>query len=362
MKISFVGDIVCRNFDSTKFTLNNIESFKDNDIIVGNLEGPIFDEDYTCVKNNGIGLYSTNAVIKLLNYFNIDSLFIGNNHINDFNSSIKNTTNKLKNENKHYCGAGENITEANQAISYNINNEKVLLYGFGWKNSGCKIATKYKDGVNPFEYKHIISTLKSARKLNPDTLIIFMFNWNYDMEILPHPAYRRLSQELIDNGLDAIVGYHPHIVQGIEIYKDKPIVYGMGNWYIPQEVYCGKRVLFPNLCNTQVKIQLIFKKREFQNIILEWYEFNKNTNTLKYKSTEELNISETIEKLTPFKNLSNKEYDVYFKKHRRNKKFMPIYYKLNSKYNFFKDIWHLFRQTIVNILINMKLKTKHTNK
>ena len=48
---------------------------------------------------------------------------------------------------------------------------------------------------------------------------------------LPLPEWRQRYKDLIDLGADVIIGHHPHIVQGWEIYKEKPIFYSLGNFY-----------------------------------------------------------------------------------------------------------------------------------
>ena len=60
--------------------------------------------------------------------------------------------------------------------------------------------------------------------------IIAFMHWNTELELYPQPLDRELSHALIDLGVFAVIGCHAHRVQGYEIYKGHPIVYGLGNF------------------------------------------------------------------------------------------------------------------------------------
>ena len=61
-------------------------------------------------------------------------------------------------------------------------------------------------------------------------LILVSFHWGKEFVNYPLILQRRLARFVIDNGADLILGHHPHVIQGIEIYKNKNIVYSLGNF------------------------------------------------------------------------------------------------------------------------------------
>ena len=97
--------------------------------------------------------------------------------------------------------------------------------------------------------------------------MICVFHWDYDFELYPHPAHRQLAFELIDLGVDAIIGHHPHIVQGYEIYKNKPIFYSLGNFYFPDAKYSGYEMKYNENAKNGLCIDL---NKEIDQITLYW--------------------------------------------------------------------------------------------
>jgi poly-gamma-glutamate capsule biosynthesis protein CapA/YwtB (metallophosphatase superfamily) len=65
-------------------------------------------------------------------------------------------------------------------------------------------------------------------------------HWGNEYEDIPLQSQRDRARRIIDAGADAIIGHHPHIPQGIEIYKQRPILYSLGNllngFYEPGQV------------------------------------------------------------------------------------------------------------------------------
>jgi poly-gamma-glutamate capsule biosynthesis protein CapA/YwtB (metallophosphatase superfamily) len=56
------------------------------------------------------------------------------------------------------------------------------------------------------------------------------FHWGWENEPGPSARQRELARALIDAGADAVIGSHPHVTQGVEMYRGRPIVYSLGNF------------------------------------------------------------------------------------------------------------------------------------
>jgi len=67
-------------------------------------------------------------------------------------------------------------------------------------------------------------------KNNGAELIIAYFHWGDDRSNVPNASQRRIGRFAIDSGADLVLGAHPHVIQGIEEYKGKNIVYSLGNF------------------------------------------------------------------------------------------------------------------------------------
>ena len=62
-----------------------------------------------------------------------------------------------------------------------------------------------------------------------DFLTVYV-HWGIERNTKPESYQRTLGQQYIDAGADLVIGSHPHVLQGIEYYKGKPIVYSLGNF------------------------------------------------------------------------------------------------------------------------------------
>lgn len=68
------------------------------------------------------------------------------------------------------------------------------------------------------------------RYKRPDNIVIVVMHWGCELDTVPRPWQQDMGRNFIDAGADAVVGGHPHVVQGIERYKGKYIVYSLGNF------------------------------------------------------------------------------------------------------------------------------------
>jgi poly-gamma-glutamate synthesis protein (capsule biosynthesis protein) len=60
--------------------------------------------------------------------------------------------------------------------------------------------------------------------------VIAYIHWGIEREETPNDLQKNLARQLIDAGADLVIGAHPHVLQGIEYYKGKPIIYSLGNF------------------------------------------------------------------------------------------------------------------------------------
>ena len=68
------------------------------------------------------------------------------------------------------------------------------------------------------------------RYKRPGNIVIVMMHWGSELDTVPRPWQQAMGREFIDAGADAVVAAHPHVVQGIELYRGKYIAYSLGNF------------------------------------------------------------------------------------------------------------------------------------
>lgn len=76
--------------------------------------------------------------------------------------------------------------------------------------------------------RRVLGEIKRWKK--PGSIVIVVMHWGSELDTVPRPWQQALGRTLIDAGADAVVGHHPHVVQGIERYHGKVIAYSLGNF------------------------------------------------------------------------------------------------------------------------------------
>jgi hypothetical protein len=184
--------------------------------------------------------------------------------------------------------------------------------------------------------------------LNTETRIIVYFHWNFDFEKLPFPAHRTIAKKLIDNGADIIVGSHSHLVNGGEIYKGKPIIYGLGNFYIPSGKFFNGKLVYPKESDITILLEADLESREYN---LYWIKYDRNNNTINLIKKEKLEHGEFINEYSKYKGMNQDTYYQYFKKNRIKNKFVPIWYnEKNNILNKIKDNLILIRMKLFRLI------------
>ena len=340
----FVGDIALPYRGALDI---DIPSSLKNKTWIGNLEGGLV-EDFTLFESKRLVVNHVDAIRELLK--NNEYIFtLANNHIldsNDYNFTYK----FLKENNISFLGAGNNFEEA--AKHHVVDDKKVILLNYGWEVIQCEGAKSDKEGVNSLIEKKIKENVNKILKSHPNYKIVLIMHWDYELESYPMPNQRRMAFELIDMGVEAIIGHHPHRIQGFEIYKDKPIVYSLGNWMFAQQIYHNGKLEFPTFCNDQLAFELDIEKGDH---LCHFFCYNKKSNKVEYQNTEKLMDSLKLKEISPFSGMTHKEYDKWFKKNRYHKKFIPVYKSYDSELSIIlKNRINKLRDFLIKIILFIK--------
>lgn len=338
----FLGD-----YATTRYVdFSKLKELFGNDKCVVNLEGTLteIDEDIICSRPI---VFNTKDALRSLLEINTKIVTIANNHIFDMGNRIQYNKDILNKNGISAVGAGKNIDEANTPVCISENGQNYVIFSFCWSVTGGKTATKHKFGIAPTEKKNIESCVVKAKENNPDAKIIVIMHWGIELEKYPEPMHIELAHHVIDCGADLIIGHHPHCIQPIERYKGKYIFYSIGNFYIEENKYFDGRLDYPAYAHTSLAIRL--SKEE----IIVYYLTNENNQV---KCTEILNASEAEQRFhLPM--CEDNNYSNWFRHHRVKKKFIPIYDKLDAKFeNACKDVILKIRGFFITTLVKLHLK------
>ncbi len=157
---------------------------------------------------------------------------LANNHIMDFGEEAFTKTKKsLESQNIKYFGAGVEDENFNNPTIIKFADKKIALLGYSCPSTHSIFGDKNSNGSAKLEENRIIEDINYI-KLKVDFIII---QPHWGIQEIPFPKFsdREIAHRLIDNGADLIIGHHAHVVQSHEIYKNKYIFYGLGNFIFP---------------------------------------------------------------------------------------------------------------------------------
>lgn len=217
--------------------------FKMSDIGFVNLE--------TCISDRGklekpIDLGFRTSSDKLSGYKNagINIVSCANNHIGDYGKTALTDTIENVEKNGICCiGAGENSDVAKKAAFVDGNGVRVGFVAYSNIIPNKKwIATEDTPGLSAVTEENLKSVLEDVKAYNDmcDVLVVCV-HWGTEHTQVVTDFQEKLGHNLIDNGADLVIGSHPHCLQPIEFYKDKPIFYSTGNLLFLQQNDMAKR-------------------------------------------------------------------------------------------------------------------------
>lgn len=221
--LSFVGDITLGNYagqgysgsfdqeyekqgQDTSYFLKKVKSvFEKDDLTIANLEGPL-----TTSQDHADKTFAFQGKLEYVNILtdgDIEAVTLANNHSKDhFEQGMKDTKKVLDEKNIEHFGYDESAV-------IDVKGIKVGFLGYSFPYSLTS------------EMKKAIQDLKKQS----DVVIVY-YHWGIERDQAPMQSQRDIAKDTIDAGADLIIGSHPHVLQGIETYKGKKIVYSLGNF------------------------------------------------------------------------------------------------------------------------------------
>ena len=213
---------------------------KEADYRIGNLECPIATSG-TPLANKIYSFRAKPATLPALQG-RFDAVSLANNHSGDYGSeAFRETMHHLEQSGIAYFGGGRNLSEAHKPLWINRKDLKIAVLGYNEFKPRSFEAGADHPGIAWSEDSHVIADIRSAKAAGADLIIPFM-HWGWEKEGKPSERQRQLAHKMIDEGAALVVGSHPHVTQGAETYKGKPIIYSLGNFVFDGFDYAaGKR-------------------------------------------------------------------------------------------------------------------------
>jgi len=218
------------------------------DVRIINLEASVTtSDDYW--KGKGIHYRMNPQNVPCLTAAQVDCCSLANNHVLDWGyAGLTETLETLGQAHIHTAGAGQDLQEAEAPAVIQVEGRgRVLVFSYGLPTSGIPVswgASEGRPGVSLLEdlshqaVRRVKQSVEAVER--PGDIVVVSIhwgsNWGYDIP----PEQVAFAHELIDDaGVDVVHGHSSHHVKGIEVYKDRPVLYGCGDFLNDYEGISG---------------------------------------------------------------------------------------------------------------------------
>lgn len=197
------------NYGADYFLQNVKDIFSADDLTIANFEGTLTDSDER--EDKTFAFKAPASYASILTGGSVEAVNTANNHSHDYgNQSFDDTLAALDDAGIVHFGYDETAVMDVKGI-------KVGLVGIYELYDHLEREQQLKDNI-------------AKVKADGAQLIVVIFHWGNETETVPDSNQTTLGRIAIDEGADLVCGHHPHVLQGIETYKGRNIVYSLGNF------------------------------------------------------------------------------------------------------------------------------------
>ena len=197
------------NYGADYFLQNVKDIFSADDLTIANFEGTLTDSDER--EDKTFAFKAPASYASILTSGSVEAVNTANNHSHDYGEqSFNDTLAALDDAGIVHFGYDETAV-------IDVKGIKVGLVGIYELYDHLEREQQLKDNI-------------AKVKADGAQLIVVIFHWGNETETVPDNNQTTLGRIAIDEGADLVCGHHPHVLQGIETYKGKNIVYSLGNF------------------------------------------------------------------------------------------------------------------------------------
>ena len=197
------------NYGSAYFLQNVKSIFSQDDLTIANFEGTLTESDTR--EDKTFAFKGPASFTSILTDGSVEAVNTANNHSHDYgDQSYEDTMTALDAAGIVHFGYDETAVMDVKGI-------KVGMVGIYELKDHLEREQQLKDNI-------------AKVKADGAQLIVVIFHWGNETETVPDSNQTTLGRLAIDEGADLVCGHHPHVLQGIETYKGKNIIYSLGNF------------------------------------------------------------------------------------------------------------------------------------
>lgn len=236
VSLVFAGDIVLdgapgASIEQGRDPFEGVRAiFADADIRLGNLECVIAETGTPEEKNFTFRAHP--RVIPVLKRY-LDGVMLANNHSGDFGrTAFVEMLSRLEQASLPYAGGGHNLEQAHRPLLFERKGLHIAVLAYDEFMPRSFEAGSNWAGVAWSEDEQVVADIRAARTMYHADIVVTVMHWGWENETQSSDRQHRLAHAMIDAGADAVLGGHPHVIQDTEIYRNRPIIYSVGNFMI----------------------------------------------------------------------------------------------------------------------------------
>lgn len=241
----FAGDIYLSNYVLEQYDREGIDGvlsekllseMQEGDIVMANEEFP-FSTGGVQAPDKQFTFRVDPSYVKIFQEMGIDVVSLANNHALDYGiDALTDSFQTLDGAGIAYVGAGSDKAQASEPFFAQAGQK---TFGFLAASRVIPVAEWNIENQQPgmlctYDSTALCEAIRQTKQ-QCDFLAVYV-HWGIERENMPQEYQRQLAKQYVDAGADLVIGAHPHVLQGIEYYDGKPIVYSLGNYIFNQDI------------------------------------------------------------------------------------------------------------------------------
>ncbi len=176
--------------------------------------------------------------VSMLQEMSIDLVTLANNHALDYGrDALLDSIDTLDSAGILHVGAGKDLPAAEAPVYVTLKGRTLAFIGATrvMPESDWAAASDRVGMLSAYDGGERLCRVISEAKQQADFVIVYM-HWGIERAEEPNDVQTTLAHRIVDAGADLVIGAHPHVLQGLEYYKDVPIAYSLGNFVFGSKI------------------------------------------------------------------------------------------------------------------------------
>lgn len=252
-ELIFTGDVLLSDYVLANYDASGIDGvvsedlrtqLEDADVLEINHEFP-FSTRGTQAEDKQYTFRVDPVYVSILQEMGVDAAGLANNHVLDYGQdALLDTFTTLTDAGIDYTGAGTDREDASKLLTYEINGE---TYGILAASRVIPVASWNVDNAQPgvfctYDTTQLVAAIQEAKESCDYVFVCVHWGVEHTSELTDYQT--AMAHAFIDAGASAVIGAHPHVLQGIEYYNGAPIFYSLGNFIFNQTIDSTAAVRF----------------------------------------------------------------------------------------------------------------------